>query len=186
MTWLRRFLGVSREGKARLTIVEPRLGFLNLQGPDATPLLAEDRAALSSLFTSIAASDLRAPVCDVLLMYCSIRADGCIDASARGIKELILAAGATIVIVASPNEAASYIAARKREGPWNANVVMTLDRKNAAFGTFFARLFSAMYTGSTMASAWIGLAPQVSGAVHAESPESILACEATDITFSHG
>jgi hypothetical protein len=90
-----------------------------------------------------------------------------------------------VVVVATPNAADGYIAAAKRTGYGTANLVMTLDRKGAAFATFFTALFSDMKRGTSMPTAWIKLAPQHPRAQEGRSlPVMIFSCEAGQVALS--
>jgi hypothetical protein len=60
---------------------------------------------------------------------------------------------------------------------------MTLARKGASFGLFYARLFGDMFKGTTMPVAWDRLAPQIPGETHIDTPEAIFACELGQIAF---
>jgi hypothetical protein len=197
MNWLRRILGGSSIRVADthsglrptslsnpLVIRGPRLGLLNLLGASAAALVAQDRAALSSLFVSVEEGVDTPPPCDVLLLYCSVGNDGRISGSARGLRDLIHSARAPIAIIASPNDPDAYMAASKRDGRCYANLVMTLDRKGGAFAEFFTKLFGSMLNGTTMPMAWVTIAPQIPGEKHAGCPESIFVCEAGHIAFA--
>jgi hypothetical protein len=90
---------------------------------------------------------------------------------------------APIVIVASENDAQSYIATEKSTSHSQANLIMTLDRKGAAFTSFFSELFEMMYKGKSMLVAWVELAPQIPGAAHDNCPETIFSAEISHIVF---
>jgi hypothetical protein len=166
-------------------IFSPKLGILNLIGESANPLVNEDKNGLSPLFPSLIEAKNSTPVCDVLLLYCLIDANGNLIGSNKSLRELIFDSQAPIVLIASPNSGNTYIAASKQPGRGHANLVMVLDRKGANFVLFFQKLFRLMKEGKTMPLAWVELAPQMlpDGMSHPESPESIFSCEAGHILF---
>jgi len=159
------------------------MGFFNLLGPAAHPIVEEDKRALEPLFPSFEESSTAPPVCDVLMMYAQIGSDGRIPGSAEGLRDIIRRSSACIVVVASENEPKAYISAAKKTGYGEANLVMTIRRRGTAFTTFFTRLFDKMWKGTTMPLAWIQLAPQGPGARHDDVPESIFAAEISHILF---
>jgi hypothetical protein len=187
MNWLKQLFGT--ESTRRITvdnplIVEsPRLAFLNLAGSKGDALMNEDKRVLAPLFNSVDASVSEPPLSDVLLIYCELQDDGAIAGYSAGLRDIIDAAKAPIVIVASENSAAGYIAAGKRNEHAFANLVMTLDRKGPAFTTFFADLFRRMFAGQSMPMAWVELAPQIPGVTHDNCPETIFAAEVSHIVF---
>ena len=168
-----------------LIIRSPRLGLLNLMGSSVETLLKEDKAALSPLFSSIEQSDVNPPVCDVLLIYGHVEKDGRFANHSEGLRDIIRTSNAPIVIVASENDSQSYIAAGKRTGYGQANLIMTLERKTTAFASFFSQLFEMMYKGKSMLIAWVELAPQIPGATHDNCPETIFSAEISQIIFEH-
>ncbi len=165
-----------------LIIAGPRLGILNLLGPIGASLVTEDREKLSPWFTSCEEGRTAPPLCDVLLLYCSINRRGQIDGAAAGLRGIISNSKAAIVIVASENTAESYMAASRQSGQ-RANLVFTLNRKGTAFTTFFQRLFNAMRQRQSMPIAWVALAPQIPGQAHPDCPETIFVPEAGHIIF---
>lgn len=195
MQWLKRLLGStsaseSASGSARritvdnpLIINSPRIGFLNLIGSPAQAILEEDKAALISLFASSEQSEDAPPICDVLMIYCDVQSDGRITNHSGGLRDIIRDSQAPIVIVASENDAKSYTAAAKSTGYGYANLVMTLERKDAAFADFFIALFSKMFKGQSMPRAWVELAPQNPRATHGGCPGAIFAAEVGHIIF---
>lgn len=193
MGWLNRIFGsteLSSAGSVRkitnrnpLVIRSPRIGFFNLIGESADRIIDEDKAALGPLFTSKEEADTTPPVCDVLMIYARLTSDGRVVGSSDGLREIIRKSGAQIVIVASENEAQSYIAASKSTGYGQANLVMTLRRKDIAFTTFFAELFRKMFSGTSMPMAWVELAPQGPRGTHMDLPETIFAAEVSHIIF---
>jgi hypothetical protein len=166
-----------------LVIPGPRLGFWNLLGASATPIINEDHAALAPLFAATIDGGEAPPPCDVLLLYCRLEPDGRIAGSNHSLREAIWKARACITVVASENSPESYIAASKRPGLGRANLVMTLARRGNAFPSFFRSLFGAMKEGMTMPMAWVELAPQIPGQDHENCPGTIFACEAGHIAF---
>ena len=174
-------------------IRSPRLGLLNLKGASAAAMLAQDRYALSAMFTATEESESAPPHCDVLFIYCDIEEDGRLAGTARGLRDLIGDAGARIVVVASESDgkraaAAVQLAAAvgrsaKIAADRRANLVLTLDRKGAVFSAFFVRLFAQMMKGVAMPRAWVKLAPQIPGHTHAECPDAIFLAEAGQLAF---
>jgi hypothetical protein len=198
MNWLRLLIGlfstpaqldfVARSTRritrdSPLILPSPRIGFLDLSGSSMSSILEEDKAAFIPLFAASEESDQKPPICDVLMIYGNVSSDGRILRSHDDLREIIRKSRAPIVIVASENEVKSYIAAGKRPGQGQANLVMTLNRRGAAFTEFFTRLFQRMSAGTSMPMAWVELAPQVSGAAHENCPETIFSAEVTHIVF---
>jgi hypothetical protein len=174
MQWLKSFLGgkpaaaesyVSRQvtHSDPLVIQNPKIGFLNLIGASASPLVHEDVTALKPLFSDCLKSDGDAPTCDVLMIYATIKADGVMQNTAHSLREIIAKSRAPIVVVATENSVESYIAASKRPGAGKANLVMALTRNGQIFPDFFKELFGMMHHGDTMPMAWVKLAPQIPG-----------------------
>lgn len=196
MEWLKQFLGIpnrsslSGSSTRRITLNDPlvikapRIGFLNLLGSSGQAILKEDQAALGPLFASLEESDSAPPVCDVLLIYAHVQHDGSIAGTDDGLRELIRKSAAPIVMIASENSGDGYVAAGKRTGYGQANLVMTLKRKGPLFGQFFGQLFRRMFEGKTMPLAWVELAPQSPKALHINCPE-IFAAGASHIVFRH-
>ena len=164
-------------------VASPTLGVLRLNGDAAAALVAEDRKAFTHYFRAVRESDAAPPRCDVLLLYCDVGPAGEIAGTTRTLREIIRDAGATVVIVASPNGAGGYVAAGRPAPYGNANLVMTLDRKGPAFTTFFGQLFAAMSRGVSMPVAWVKVAPQIPGVPHADAPDAIFACELGHLAF---
>ena len=170
-----------RGGIGGAKIQSPRLGFLNLKGAAGEQMLAEDKSAVASLFSSTQESTTHPPSCDVLFIYCDIGADGRI--SGTGLRDLIRDSSARVVVVASENPSASCVASAKKTGYGHANLVLTLKRRGDVFPTFFSRLFALMMQGRSMPLAWVKLAPQIPGHAHADCPETIFVAEAGQISF---
>jgi hypothetical protein len=194
MQWLKAFFGgkpapgaayVSRQvtHKHPLVIQNPKIGFLNLIGTQALPLVDEDITALKPLFSGCLESAGDLPVCDVLMIYATIRPDGLIQNASQSLRELIYKSHAPIVVVATENSAQSYIAAGKRPGAGKANLVMTMKRNGLIFPNFFKELFGMMYRGVSMPMAWVKLAPQIPGKEHDNVPGTICAMEVTHVIF---
>jgi hypothetical protein len=194
MQWLRSFFSkeaagettyVSRKVTHRtpLVINNPKIGFLDLLGDSARPLVDEDAAALKPLFSNCLKSEGDAPICDVLMIYATIKADGAIENTTHSLREIIHKSRAPIVVVASENSAQSYIAASKTHGLGRANLVMTLQRNGRSFPDFFKELFGMMHHGTTMPMAWVKLAPQIPGKDHRNVPGTIFSAEVSHILF---
>lgn len=166
-----------------LIIRSPRIGFLNLIGPSAETILREDKEALAPLFASVNESEDKPPLCDVLMIYAQLQKDGRIQGSSSGLREIIRDARAPVAIMAAENDPQSYIAAAKRTGYGQANLVMTLKRKGSIFPSFFRALFEKMSKGKSMPLAWVELAPQVPGTTHNLCPEAIFSAEISHIVF---
>jgi len=178
MNWLKQLFGTDSTRRVTvdnpLIIESPRIAFLNLIGPTAEALMKHDKDALGSFFASAAESaGGDTPLCDVLMIYCDLQNSGAIVGCSNGLRDIIDASTAAIVIVASENNADGYITAGKRTGHAKANLVMTLNRKGPAFTAFFAGLFGKMFAGKSMPLAWVELAPQITGATHDNCPETI-------------
>jgi hypothetical protein len=188
MKLFQRLFGVKAAGRVThenpLLIESPRIGFLNLIGSKADLLVEEDKRALGGLFSSVETSDSEPPSCDVLMIYCDIQNDGTIVGNSAGLRDIIHAARAPIVIVASKNDGPAYIAAGKKDERVFANLVMTLDRKGAVFTAFLAKLFQQMFSGRSMPMAWVELAPQNPGRMHDECPDTIFIPEVSHIVFT--
>ena len=194
MQWLKSIFGgkpASQEGHGSrqvtqrhpLVIQNPKIGFLNLIGATASRLVDEDIAALKALFSECLNSDGDVPICDVLMIYATIKADVVIENTAHSLREIINISHAPIVVVATENSVGSYIAAGKRPGTGKANLVMTMKRNGQIFPNFFKELFGMMHQGVTMPMAWVKLAPQIPGREHANVPGTICAMEVTHVRF---
>lgn len=99
-----------------LVIQNPKIGFLNLTGAAAGPLVDEDMTTLKPLFSACLQSGSDTPVCDGLMVYATVGADGGIQNSSDSLREIIRKSHASIVVVATENGAQSYIAVSKRPG----------------------------------------------------------------------
>ncbi|MGP0019132.1 MAG: hypothetical protein ACLPHP_11230 [Candidatus Sulfotelmatobacter sp.] len=187
MNWLKRLLGSTPTRRITvdepLVVESPRIGFLNLLGPVAQGILDEDKVAFRPLFAAVDESSATAPMCDVLMIYAHVEADGRIAGSSDGLRDIIRKSTAPIVVVASENDGKSYVAAGKQTGYGQANLVMTIKRRGATFTQFFVQLFSKMSGGKSMLLAWVELAPQAPGATQENCPECIFAAEISHIVF---
>jgi hypothetical protein len=169
-----------------LIIQDPKIGFLNLMGALARPLIKEDANALKSMFSGCMESDGDIPVCDVLMIYATIDPSGTIQNIPFSLREIIYKSHAPIAVVATENDVQSYIAAGKRSGVGRANLVMTLSRKGQMFPNFFRELFAMMHRGVTMPMAWVKLAPQIPGKDRPNVPGTMCAMEVTHVLFKSG
>lgn len=170
--------------KNRVAVLStPKVGLLDLGGPETKELVGTDTAFLTPIFKHVKMVNLAALGCDVLFLYAELAADGSIVGSPRSLREIIRDSGAKIVVVASANPSRYYIIAGKQQPYGRANLVMTLDRCGEAFGRFFTALFSKMKEGTSMPTAWIELNPQVTGHGQYDCPETIFACEIGPLVF---
>lgn len=166
-------------------IADPILGFLNLGGEPFAPLVAQDRAALSSLFSKVeTGTGHPIPKCNVLFVYAEIAADGSVGLGQEiTIRHVADKAGASVVVLASNNRAEDSITASKLPGPKRANLVWTLNRRGDSFPRFFGELFTRMKAGKSMPMAWNAIAPQYKSEKHADLPETICQMEAGQVRF---
>jgi hypothetical protein len=162
-----------------LYIPEPSLGLLDLSQGQNTEDLAEDKAMLEPLFSSVTTSSAEIPKCDVLFVYGTVDKDGNIVGSTRNLATAIRESWANIAVVATGNKTESYIAACQSLN--DLNLVMTLSRNGDAFPNFFSRLFSAMHQGISMPVAWNKIAPQ--GIEHAVGANIVFVCGAGQVAF---
>ncbi len=187
MNWFRKIFSGNVSGRVSsrdpLVIDSPKISFLNLVGSQAESIVTADKQALGGLFEVAEASDDKVPVCDVLLIYCNLAPDGTVGGQSGTLRNLIDSSTAKIAVVASQNSGDNYMAAGKRDGHHPVNLVMTLDRTGDAFSQFFGSLFRRMFTGESMLSAWVELAPQHSGSKHDDCPETIFLPEISHIIF---
>jgi hypothetical protein len=173
-----------RRTGAKIAILSPRLGLLNLKGDSGREFLTDDKLALAQLFARSEESAGEPPQCDVLFLYCDVLVDGRISGSTASLRELIHRSGASVVVLATDNSSDGFRAAAKNTGIGKANLVMTMHRNGPAFATFYQRLFGQMFGGATMPSAWVKLAPQVPGEDHPDCPAGVFLCERGQITFA--
>jgi hypothetical protein len=164
----------------RLTI-----GFANLVGTELDALVSEDVAVLAPLFAQsrvVPAPQL--PGADILFVYAQLDADGSIVGATRtGIRQVAQLANAAIVVLASPNTAASIKNAASLSGPKTSNIVFTLDRNGPDFGKFFCELFGKMRDGQHMLTAWAALAPKGPKDSRPSASRMILLAEGGKIAF---
>ena len=167
-------------GKIPLT-----LGFADLSDNDFAALIAEDSTALSPLFERVRVVPAHnIPSAEILFVYTHLNENGTIRGSDRsGIRQIAQLTKSALVVVASPNSAASIKNAAGIPGPKTANIVFTADRNGQAFATFFHALFDKMRNGENMPSAWVELAPQGSIPTEANLPVVVLLAEAGKIAF---
>jgi hypothetical protein len=168
-----------------VVIAAPTLGVLDLtNGVDAS-IATDDAKTLSDLFSGVTMSTDQPPICTVLLLYCRIGSDGNIAGSGLGLREIIRDSQAPIVVVASENTGDAYMATAKERKPYGqANLVLTISRRERSLIQFLYRLFSQMKRGVSMPVAWVELAPQHSEAPeHKHLPETIFGCERGQIAF---
>jgi hypothetical protein len=160
------------------------LGIHDLSGGAANALMAEDRAALARLFRRVSESSDAPPRSTLLLVYCTIGADGAIVNSPRTLREIIRDAGAPVVIVATPNPRRSYgLAVKRQKQLARANLVLTLDRRGDAFDVFVNGLVTEMKKGTSMPRAWAKLVPREPKGEAAERPDTLMACELGKLAF---
>ncbi|HEY2393697.1 MAG TPA: hypothetical protein VGK22_21165 [Candidatus Angelobacter sp.] len=166
-----------------LVIQNPKIGFLNLIGASASPLVHEDATTLKPLFSRCLKSDGDVPICDVLMIYATIKSDGVIQNTAHSLREIITKSRAPIVVIATENSVESYKAVLKDPGAGRANLVMTMTRNGQIFPNFFKELFGMMHHGITMPMAWVKLAPQIPGREQDNAPRTVCAMEVTHVLF---
>lgn len=170
------------------TIHNPLLGFLNLAGEVGNTLARRDLAELSSEFSK--SSDIKTdkiPKCNVLFVYCALESSGRIAGQEFSLRDLIKAAGAHIAVVASENSpevisTTEFNSFLQSKDTWPANIIITLNRNDDAFGRFFKSIFALMHEGATMPMAWVSLAPQVPlGST--DTPSTVALLEVGHIVF---
>jgi hypothetical protein len=177
---------VRQRRRRRRVIVAPRFATLNLNGAEGEALVQADTQALQPVLGIAEQSNFVPPRCDVLFVYSNISPDGRIESTRMSLGELIRASGATILVVASENIGAHYVACNKT-GPYGpVNLVMTLSRRGDLFPRFFVRLFEDMKRGTSMPLAWVKLAPQGPMSESDELPSTIFACMAGQVAFGEG
>lgn len=172
------FGGAARSVSSTLTkplkVQDPTIGFLNLSGHAGAALMDLDQRALGPLFSQVRVShELPPPQCEVLFVYCDMIADGASSRAVTSPRDLIKAAGACVAVFASENDGNAYIKRMGKRTDWGANIVMVLNRNGDRFAAFFRQLFTAMFEGQSMPTAWVRLAPQGNSPKHAENPSSI-------------
>ena len=173
---------VTRVNSRLIKIVEPKVGFLNLLDESARLLLVEDRDAIRGSFYEVRESIDVAPQCDVLLIYCTVFADGSLHGTTSSLRQMIADSGAKIIIVATDNSVECYKEALKLDGE-KANIVLTLDRRGWKFAHFMKQLFETMEKGLSMPVAWVRLAPQNPGVEHEDCPSTLFSSELGSVVF---
>ncbi|MDH1261967.1 hypothetical protein [Pseudomonas sp. GD03944] len=180
---------IYRLSKKNLTAVHAKIpltiGFANLSGADLSAILSEDATALSPLFfKSVTVPDHQIPSAEILFVYAHLNEDGTIKGVASsGVRQIVQLTNAAIVVLASPNDAASIQNAAILPGPKTANIVFTFDRNGSGFSEFFCELFGKMQGGKDMLSAWVEISPQNHHISHYYAPQTILLAEAGKIAF---
>lgn len=161
------------------------IGFANLSGPDLDDLAAQDAQTLGPLFMRARVAQHRQiPSAEVLFVYAHLNEDGTLQGpKPTGIRQIVQATDAAIVVLASPNSPQSIQNAVGLPGPKSANLVFTLDRNGSGFGRFFKELFENMQGGQDMLSAWVAIAPQHPDANPAYAPSTMLVAEGGKIAF---
>jgi hypothetical protein len=96
---------ISADGPQRVVIRSPRLGVVNVMGPEAVPLMGEDLNALAPLFGKATESDSEPPRCDVLIVYARIDPSGKIAHSSLGLREMARDSGAKVVVATETSSA---------------------------------------------------------------------------------
>lgn len=176
------------EAQPAFVIANPALGLLNLAGPDAAAQFSADLEQLGEHFPRNIHVGLReVPRCNVLFLYCRLAPSGRIAGHNFSLHEVIREAGAHVAVVASEvppaifghPEFRAYLA---RKSDWPCNLVITLQRREAAFAELFERLFVLMRSGMPMPTAWMRLAPTQPGA-SARHPVTIAQMNAGAISF---
>ncbi len=166
--------------KRQAAIPNPRLGLLDLTAGGAGHWIAEDKAALTDLFSSVVESTDESPLCDVLFLYARIEDGGRIVGTDRSLRAIIRDADAKVVVVATEHSNPNL---GPRPDYGHANLVVTIERNGSAFPTFFRDLFRRMKKGSTMPWAWNRLAPQIPNHPHPGVPSTFFLCELGGISF---
>jgi hypothetical protein len=173
-------------------IRDPSISFVNLySGPAINPTMRKDFADLSPMFAqTVPVVDGRIPVCDILFAYCQLGPATEIVGSRGSLRDLLIAARARIIVVASEIPASTLSApsfgraltARTKE--WQANIVLVGSRNEPHFGPFFRSLFEQMWNGVSMMVAWNQLAPQIPNMAHTNVPGTLFLAEVSHIVFA--
>jgi hypothetical protein len=155
----------SRVSAPPSAIAQPAIGFLNLCGISCEAIAAQDQTEIGALFQGqVQQATATVPRCDVLFLYCELDAAAKIVGQPQSLGDVIRESGARIAVVASGirREIVSASGFQKSLGTGNrpVNLVLVLDRNEAAFGRFFRSLFQDMWAGVPMPMAWVKLAPQ--------------------------
>ena len=112
---------------------------------------------------------------DVIHLFCDADQDGRIlgtHLDGTALIRMCCSSGVKLLWIASDNSAAGYINGFSPEGQ-KINIVLTLKRRGATFGTFLQSLLAKMSAGTTMPVAWVELCPQIPGLTHNDAPETI-------------
>lgn len=145
-----------------------------------------DARALAPLFRqSLAPEPGKVAKAQVLFLYADLRPDGTIQGLEQrvGIRQVVQATEAAIVVVASANDPDAVKAAIALPGPRTANLVFTLDRGGERLPRFFARLFGEMRDGTDMMAAWVKLCPQGPAAAAPDMPATLFLAEGGKLAF---
>jgi hypothetical protein len=164
--------------------IQLAIGFANMSGDDLDAIVQEDVAVLSPLFEqAIVTAPGQISRAPILFLYAHFDEVGFIRGlSQRGIRQIVQATQARLVVVAAPMSAETFRKAAGIPGPKTANLVFTLDRNQQHFASFFKALFERMRDGEDMLMAWVQLAPQ--GPVQRpDIPATILIPEAGKLAF---
>lgn len=162
-------------------IEDPTIGFLNLAGEGALGLMEEDKNHLEDLFFSVSVRSSDPPRCNVLFLYCDLKAN---ETNPLWLLEIARSSGAVIIIIANENDS-EYCLKITNKAAKGVNLVMTLDRKGTCFAKFFRKIFELMLNGATMPTAWAQLAPQYPKDSHQGCPETFFFCGAGQIAFEN-
>jgi hypothetical protein len=148
-------------------IDRPTIAFLDLSDGMCESIIAEDKAQIGACFQDKAPlTTQQVPACDVLFLYCSLDSKRRVAGAGSSLRDLIAKSGASIAVVASEVPAdvqkdPRFQKSVSRAGHPPVNLVITLDRRGAAFPRFFGELFQSMRDGLSMPMAWAKLAPQM-------------------------
>ncbi|WP_235538008.1 hypothetical protein [Pelomonas sp. Root1217] len=181
---LNRIIGaVERKEKSSPTPLT--IGFANLSGKDLDGLASQDAELLGRLFIRARVVEHhQIPSAEILFVYAHLNEDGTIEGpKPSGIRQIVQATNAAIIVLASPNSPESIKNAAGLPGPKTANLVFTVDRNGDGFGRFFKELFEKMQAGQDMLSAWVAISPQHPSANPAYAPQTILLAEGGKIAF---
>jgi hypothetical protein len=155
--------------------------------------MQKDAADLLPIFTRrVRVEDGRIPICDVLFAYCQLGTETEIIGSRGTLRDLMIAARARILVVASETPSSTLSApgfaraltARTKE--WPTNIVLAGNRNDPHFGAFFRTLFERMWNGVSMLVAWNQLAPQIPNMEHKNVPGTLFLAEVSHIVFARG
>jgi hypothetical protein len=178
-------VGVEKEQTAEnkpYCITRPVVGFVCMNS-SFSPLMAQDWYSISNLFSESRSSFTQIPLCNVLLLYCTLEEDGSIAGSSLRLRDAIKLAGAHIAIVATENGHERYMASTSPKNDWPANIILINNRNGERFSAFFYSLFMDMHRGVPLPMAWHKLAPQIPNRVDPDVPGAIMLIEAGNITF---